>query len=155
MVLLITGIIFGLVLLAVDDGRLRLLERETSRLQALLELALQEAVLTSSDRGLYLHRQGYAFLRYQDEQWHLLSLDAQLRPRQLPPELSLTLEVEGVPIALNGGAFDEAAEVAPQIYLLSSGEFSAFTLRLQLDDGRIAHVTTGNDGRIQVRWHEN
>ena len=127
--LLIIGILVGAAGLSLRgdpwDGQLR---EETRRLAVLLELAAEDALLETRELALRLDRDGYRFLRLQQGQWVAIA-DGVLRPRGLPPGLELEWRLrEGGPALDEGG--DDDAQGSPQVYILSSGEMTPFTLRL-------------------------
>lgn len=118
-------------------GRDDELQREASRLSALLGLAGEEALLNGQDLGLYVEPDGYRFMAFSPEsgQWVELS-NATFRPRRLPAGLGLSLSVEERPIQLQALAGD--APEQPQVGLYSSGEMTPFSLMLSrelADDG--------------------
>ncbi|MCW9057531.1 MAG: type II secretion system minor pseudopilin GspH [Gammaproteobacteria bacterium] len=105
------------------------MHEETRRLAALLELAAENALLESRELAVRFEPDGYHFLRLQEGQWRELA-EGVLRPRTLPPGMELELRLqEGGPI-LVGDDGEDQERAAPQVYILSSGEMTPFTLRL-------------------------
>ena len=126
-VVLIIGIILTFAVLKVNDrSRSETAQQETQRLAALLKLSSEEAVLQAREFALQLTAGGYEFLRLDKDTWKLLQDDELLRPRRLPAGVELSATIEG-DIALQG----EGDEQRPRIYVLSSGEMTAFTLELR------------------------
>jgi general secretion pathway protein H len=132
--LFIVGIILGVLLLRVGDTSEQRLEMEAKRLQALLQLASEEAVMTSRELGLELFQAGYGFVQREAEKWVRLEQDSQLRQRELPTGMGLELELEAETIALLPQA--DLAKPLPQILLDSSGELPPFRIRLRSEQGR-------------------
>ncbi|MDX1654486.1 MAG: type II secretion system minor pseudopilin GspH [Candidatus Competibacteraceae bacterium] len=119
--MLLIGIVTGFAVLTIPQ-RASPVEEESRRLQALLDLARQEAILRGRPRGVRFNETGYSFLA-PDDQSGWLPLEGSLRPRELPGELSFELFVEGRPVF-----FDPDAEnPPPQIVLLAGGEITEFT----------------------------
>lgn len=132
-VLVIMGVLMTFVGLNVGgDRRFEQLERETRRLAALLQLASEEAVIRSEELAVRFTPDGYEFLILQNGQWLPFGeeSDRPFRVHQLPDGIDLDLEVEGeLPPSL-----ESEENTAPQVFLLSSGEITPFTLTLLIPD---------------------
>jgi general secretion pathway protein H len=102
-------------------------EREAHRLQRLLTLACERAVLSGRDYGLVLYAGGYHFAVRGADGWtrFAASADAPLAPRELAAGLTIELEREGRPVAL-----PDAAPAQPQLGCVASGEMTPFELTL-------------------------
>jgi len=147
-VLLMIGIILGFATLSVDlGGRERLLEQEAKRLQALLSVAQEEAILENRSLGLRLEADGYQFYQLDEaERWQVVEADDSLRPRQLPALMRLSVEIDG--LAVKTG--DEEA-VMPQIALLSSGELTPFRCVFQFSDEARSYQLEGTaSGQLRL-----
>ena len=106
------------------------MHEETRRLSALLELAAEDALLESRELAVRFEPDGYHFLRLTEGQWRELT-EGVLRPRTLPPGMELELRLqEGGPTLAEDDEEDQGEHPAPQVYILSSGEMTPFTLRL-------------------------
>ncbi|MEO5341904.1 MAG: type II secretion system minor pseudopilin GspH [Gammaproteobacteria bacterium SHHR-1] len=132
--LFIVGILMGTLLLRIGDSSEQRLEMEAKRLQALLQLASEEAVMTSRELGLELFTGAYGFVLREGDAWVRLEQDSQLRQRELPPGIDLELELEGEPIRLLAQA--DPDRPLPQILIDSSGELPLFCIRLRSEKGR-------------------
>jgi general secretion pathway protein H len=143
-VLVLVGIILTFAVLSVGDGgKGRQLELEARRINALLGLAAEEAILTSRQMGVEFSAAGYRFLYLGQGGWKPVTDDQTLRARSLPEGMRLELTVEDVGAKLPTEFDDKKA--TPQVLLSPSGEQTPFELRLKLDDGR--HYTlTGRFG---------
>ena len=98
MVLVIVSVILTFVTLTVGgDPRAEQLQRESRRLAALLEMASEEAVLSSQQLAVRFSEESYEFLVLQGGQWLPLSEDPVLRARSLPEGMELDLELEDNP----------------------------------------------------------
>jgi general secretion pathway protein H len=139
-VVLIIGImVTGVVLSLRVSGEDRDLDRERDRILALADYLRDQAALQNREYGMRCTTGGYEFLVYEprSEQWESLTGDPLLRPRQLPPGIEVTLEVEGRPVILPapGVSRVSAKDRVPQIMLFSSGEMSLFELTLRRAGG--------------------
>lgn len=149
-VIVILAIMSSMVLLSM--GTLRSeneAETEAQRLTALLEFLSEEALVQARDYGVEFFRDGYRFLGWDPDSrlWSVLEEDEVLRPRQLPPEMELSLAVDGRAVVVEEYEDDRTRpqdELAPQVAVFSSGEFTPFELFLVA--GRVADswVLRGN-----------
>ena len=129
-VIVIIGVLAGITVLSMAPGgpdkRLR---QETQRLLALLRYAAEDAVLTAREIGVRIEPDGYAFTFLDGDGWLPVQDDDLLRERRLPDGLRLELWLDGIRVSLDGEA--DQGRPAPQLLLLSSGETTAFELRLR------------------------
>ena len=124
-VLVVIGIVSAAVLLSTrgpDPGRV--LARESDRLALCLESAFDAAVAGPRHFGLYLNAQRYGFLVYRAGAWQAPA-DPPCADHAWPAGLSWRAEVEGRALPK-----PRPGAVLPQIYLLGSGEVSAFRIEL-------------------------
>ncbi len=146
-VLVIIGILTSMAVLSIGDRRGDILQDESRRILALIDLAREEAILEGREYGLGLWRGHYQFYELDEEksEWNPVATDSHLRPRELPETLDLLLEIENQEVVLDAKAPDK-----PQILILSSGETTAFRLTFEPEDDDIDPVTIELDtlGRI-------
>ncbi len=132
-VLVIMGVLMSFVGLNVGgDGRAEQLEREARRLAALLQLASEEALIRSEELAVRFTVSRYEFMLLQNGSWQAIGpeSDRPFRSHELPDGIELDLEVDGeLPASL-----DSEEDTAPQVFLLSSGEITPFTLTLLIPD---------------------
>lgn len=130
----------------------RELEREADRLQALLQLASEDAVLQGRELGLRFYPDAYEFsvLDPVENRWQVVALDPLLRERKLAEDVELLVTIEGREIDLDAAREERderraaAAEAAaeseddeqdeeeekaeagyrPQVFLFSSGDLT-------------------------------
>lgn len=134
-VLVLIGIILSFAVLSIGDGgRQDRLKREAQRIQAVLSLAGEEAVLRSLELGVMVQRQGYAFAFFDGDAWQPLADDEMFRDYPLPEEMELSLFMDGLQVILDAQATDKADEPSPQLLLFSSGERTPFELTLAYRD---------------------
>ena len=159
-VLVLMGIIFSFAVLSLRGTDISdLMEQETRRLATLLELASDEAILQGEELAINFEDDGYEFLVLQENSWRSPGDDALLKAYSLPAEIELRLEVEGELPELNSFATqedrdseaDEEENLTPQVFILSSGEMTPFsvTFRSFHSDYRY-HLTVSLFG--EVSW---
>ena len=179
-VIVIVGIVSAVVMLSAGllGSAERELEEEARRLEALVELAEDEALMQGRDFGLELLQSGYRFVEHdpQSRQWFELAGDELLRPRQLEEGLSLALFLEDRRIELDARAADIASgedddedeeedeernerdgedDYAPHVLILSSGDVTPFHLSiLRETDGAEVVLATNPAGELEVRTDE-
>ena len=122
------------------------LREETLRLQQLVTLAAEEAVLGSQQIGIVFERDGYRFMLLDGQRWRVMDDDRFLRPRQLPDDISMQLTVEGRSdeLTITGLQTDD---IAPQVLLLSSGEATPFVVELRNRVGGVRRISVDAAGR--------
>ncbi|HEU4627029.1 MAG TPA: type II secretion system minor pseudopilin GspH [Steroidobacteraceae bacterium] len=165
-VVLIIGITAATIVLSVGiTGRDSELEKESDRLNALLNYAREKAELTSSEFGLYLHDNDYEFLRYDGRKalWRSVDEDDALRLRELPAGLTLRLTVEGRPVVLKRAGAEKKPttdeerdkrdkERVPHVMIFSNGDLTPFTLTVEREDaGRSITMASNDQGKIEAQ----
>jgi len=147
-VVLIIGIMLSVATLSLrSDSHAELLKREATRLVALLDLASQEAVMRGEQLAVRFTDDGYAFMLLQNGRWLPLDDDRPLRPRQLPDDIQLRLELEDNPPP---SLINEESDL-PQVFLLSSGEITPFVVTLYSPGTeRRFHIKGSLLGRLEL-----
>lgn len=154
-VVVIIGVIATFAVLSIGNRALGdRLDIEARRLQELIALAADEAVLQGTELGFVQTPDGYAFLSLnRDGKWQPLEDSSALRGRSLPPPFYLQLRVDGRPVAPMNLADEKnkEEEIKPQVLLLSSGEATQFVLDLRARDYE-PHYTLEGDvlGRFKL-----
>lgn len=146
-VLVLIGIIFSYAILSIGgDDVAELMEVETRRLVTLLDMAGEEAILRGEELGLHFGDTGYSFLVLQQDGWSELGNDRLLKPRELPADIELRLELEGELPVLGESDEDEDADnsLVPQVYILSSGEMTPFTVTLRSSRSDVLYILTAS-----------
>lgn len=140
-VIVIIAVLLGFATLSVGDGGLdKQLHRESRRLQALLQLASQEAVMRQVQIGVGFTRNAYVFFQWQatTQTWDWFDGDAVFQERNLPPPLHFTLHIEGGKIGLH-----EEFPPVPQVVLYSSAEITPFDCFLHAAEARSVYRLGG------------
>ena len=157
-VLVLIGIIFSFAVLSLGgDDYAELMEQDTHRMMTLLGLASDEAVLRGDELAVLFAEDGYSFLILdEDQQWRATSEDGLLKSYALPEGVDLRLEVEGEPPILTATSIDdiellendpdedEEEELQPQVFILSSGEMTPFTVTFMSRQSRIRYRLTAS-----------
>jgi general secretion pathway protein H len=147
-VAVIVAVLAGALVLAVGLGSgPGAPEREARRIERLLLLACERAVLGGRDHGLALHRDGYGFVVRGSSGWMPLSggADAVLAPRVLPDGVALDLERDGRALRL-----PDQPPAQPQLGCVASGELTPFVLRVTRGDEVAWRVLGEYDGRVRA-----
>ena len=149
-VIVIIAILFTFTTLAIrGTSPEELLQTEAQRLDRLLQLALEEAILRGVEYGLEFKPDSYRFLVYADYTWQSLEADKLLRERQLPENMEFELEIEQIDVLIeeaeNTDDDEEEEKVRPQVFLLSSGEITPeFSVRLVIPGVATSYIVSGN-----------
>jgi len=147
-VVIIIGIVISFAVLSINSDD-KTLDEEARRLQALINLTSQEAVLQSKELALQFNEDGYEFLAFDGEKWQAIADDEILRSRKLPDNVAVDYEPEGQKLTLKG--MDDEAK-PPRIYFLSSGEMTPFRLTLRRRGELDGYVLTGSArGKTELR----
>lgn len=147
-VLVIIGVLLSFVGLSTGgDSRAEQMQREATRLVALIDMASEQAVLRSEQLAIRFGDGDYEFMLLQAGKWAALQDDGPLRGRELPRGIELRLELEENPPP---GLQAEDAE-APQVFLLSSGEMTPFTLTFSAPESEQRYVVKASLlGRLEL-----
>jgi general secretion pathway protein H len=165
-VLVLVGIIFSFAVLSIGgDDVAEAMERETRRLETLIAMAGEEAVLRSEEVAIHFREDGYTFLLLQADGWQEPENDTLLRSRTLPAGIRIRLEVEGDPPRLGEGDKDkdkakgkkDAEErPVPQVFILSSGEMTPFAVTLEADQSPLRyHLSASLMGELEWEREES
>jgi len=153
-VVVIIGIVVSVATLSTDLVSFdRKMEQESRRLESLLELAAEDALLQSQDYGLRFFAGGYEFFTFDhaNQSWQPVENDRVFEVRELD-RMTLELKVDGRDVVLDEerqmpppsdaenadagdqnadeGDEDEALLPTPQVVIFSSGEFTPFELTI-------------------------
>ena len=162
-VIVIVSILFTFATLTIrSNSPEELIEKEAHRLQRLIQLALEEAVLKNTEYGLEFKSNSYRFLTYTDDQWRAIRGDKLLRQRELPEEMEIELAIEQTDIIIGDTAEandedseleDEEKKAKPQVFLLSSEEITPeFSARFTLHGIETSYIVSGYiDGKQEVK----
>ena len=149
-VIVIIAILFTYTTLAIrGTSPEELLQTEAQRLDRLLQLALEEAILRGMEYGLEFKPNSYRFLFYAENTWQSLDADKLLHERQLPEDMEFELEIEQIDVLIeaddNADDDEDEERLRPQVFLLSSGEITPeFSVRLVMPGVATSYIVTGS-----------
>lgn len=134
------------------------LVNEANRLEALLKLAADEAIVQGEEIGLLVAADGYAFYHLEQNRWTPYE-EGPLRERELPEGMSLTLAEDGreelqilLPQDADKDSDKDKKRTDPQILMLSSGEITPFVLQLRARHLRVLYRAEGKiTGQIEMQ----
>jgi general secretion pathway protein H len=140
-VLVLISIIFSFAMLSLGGDKLaEAMEQETRRLATLISMASDEAVIRGEELAIHFSDDSYAFLVLRAGDWQPAENDRLLKTYSLPAGIQVGLEVEGEPPLLvepdEEDEEDEETRLVPQVYILSSGEMTAFSATFSTDQSR-------------------
>ncbi|MEJ2360634.1 MAG: type II secretion system minor pseudopilin GspH [Gammaproteobacteria bacterium] len=153
-VLVIIGIVVSSVTLSIHtDNRGKRMETEMRRIEALLKLAKQQAVIRNESIALKVSEDSYSFEKLGDKGWEPITNDKVFRKRMTVDGTELALKVDDLEIDF--GKQQEAAGEdkipPPRIYILSSGEIMPFELILRTHDQSLEYrLKAEQDGTISL-----
>lgn len=158
-VIVIVAILFSFATLTIRSSSPEdLIKEEAYRLNRLIQLVLEEAVLKNTEYGLEFKTNSYRFLTYTDGQWLTVNDDKLLRKRELAEEMEIELIVEQTDIIIGEEAKatdeeDEEKKARPQVFLLSSEEITPeFSARFTLHGIETSYIVSGSiDGKHEAR----
>jgi general secretion pathway protein H len=158
-VVTIIGIFVGVAVLSVGlIGDDRASEQEIRRLQNLVTLVREEAVMQSRDYGVLFTSNTYRFyfFDYDQQAWLIPSSDRLLDVRNLDEPMEIALVVDDRDVLLDAELDPEQTEApAPQVMLLSTGEVTPFTVSVSRGFDSTRHtLVTDFDGTTEVSVDE-
>jgi general secretion pathway protein H len=158
-VLVLIGIIFGFAVLSLGGDKIaEAMEQETRRLVTLISLASDEAVIRGDEIAIHFTDTDYSFLVLGSDGWGVApEADRLLKDYQLPPGVRLILEVEDETPELFAPDEDEDEEnsLTPQVFILSSGEMTPFSVIFQSDQSQYRyHLTVSQMGESEWEVEE-
>lgn len=144
-VVVIIGIVITIASLSIEQKSSHVVQDEVQRINRLLQLAGEEAVLQGRELAIEFRADSYTFLELgADNQWLPVGEDQILHERSLPPDVKMNLVVEGAEVGF------EDKNNLPRIFVLSSGELTPFTLTMRLE-GDLPYVLQGTiDGKLTL-----
>jgi general secretion pathway protein H len=149
-VVVIMAIVISMAVLSIGvTGHDQQLDQESMRIEGLLSLLHDRALIEGRDFGMKVEPTGYEFVYYDTDRniWRLLDQEKEFRHRDLPKGLSFQLELDSQVVVLkpiDPNLIDNSAPTPPQIAIAASGDASPFRLTL-LRDQTDAHAAVTSD----------
>ncbi len=124
------------------------LEQHSNRFAALFNLASEYSLLNNIELGLYVEENSYTFLAFDGMRWVPVPKADSFTLQQFDPPFSISLTLDELEIdeqmLIDQSMFaefeqeqafeDEEELIYPQVFILSGGDISPFTLTFSYDD---------------------
>ena len=148
-VIVIMAIVISLAVLSIGTtGRDAQLDEESRRIEGLVGLLHERALLEGRDFGLRIEPAAYEFVVYDSrrDRWMTLDQEHEFRRRDLPKGVSFQLELDSHIVVIKPKDRDLTSDTAPapQLAIAASGEGTPFRLTL-LRDGTAARASVDGD----------
>jgi general secretion pathway protein H len=137
-VLLIITVVISLTVLTVTStGRDAQLDEESRRIEGLVGLLHERALLEGRDFGLRIEPTAYEFVVYDTRRdlWLMLDQEREFRHRELPKGVSFQLQLDSQTVVIKpvDRNLSSGPPPNPQIAIAASGDGTPFRLILQRD----------------------
>ena len=137
-VVVIMAVVISLTVLSIGTtGRDSQLDEETRRIQGLVGLLHERALLEGRDFGLRIEPTAYEFVVYVSarDQWQRMDQEREFRHRDLPNGVSFQLQLDAQTVVLKpvDRNLSSAQMPTPQVAIAASGEGTPFRLTLLRD----------------------
>jgi general secretion pathway protein H len=138
-VVVIMAVVIALAVLSIGvTGRDSQLDEESRRIEGLLDILHERALLEGRDFGLRIEPTGYEFAVYQPdrERWLALNDEQEFRHRNLPKGVTFQLQLDSINVVLKPverNALNDQPPPPPQVAIAASGEGTPFRLTLTRD----------------------
>ena len=160
LVIVLVGLMVSVIQFSASgDKAEETLEMSSKRFAGVFNIAAEYGMLNNLELGLMIDKNGYQFLGYDGEKWTDVSENLLFSRYELPEGVELVLQLDDLPIEepqlFDTKVFNELQEankdpddeldedvdsesnieekkLIPQIYILSSGEITPFSLRFKI-----------------------
>jgi general secretion pathway protein H len=157
-VIVIMAVVISITVLSVSStGRDSQLDEESRRIEGLVGLLHERALLEGRDFGLRIEPAAYEFVVYDTrrDRWMMLDQEREFRHRDLPKGITFQLQLDSHTVVIK--AVDRnltgGDPPGPQVAIAASGEGTPFRLTLQRDATQ-AKASVDGDALGKVS-HEN
>jgi general secretion pathway protein H len=164
-VIVIMAVVISITVLSVSStGRDSQLDEESRRIEGLVGLLHERALLEGRDFGLRIEPAAYEFVVYDPrrDRWMMLDQEREFRHRDLPKGITFQLQLDSQtvvikPVDQNLSSGDQRN---PQVAIAASGEGTPFRLTLQRDatqakasvDGdALGKISRENSNKVEKR----
>jgi len=137
-VVVIMAVVISLAVLSVSaTGRDSQLDEESRRIEGLVGLLHERALLEGRDFGLRIEPTAYEFVVYDPhrDRWMMLNQEQEYRHRELPKGISFQLQLDAQIVVIRpiDRSLSNDAPPPPQVAIAASGEGTPFRLTLLRD----------------------
>lgn len=148
-VMLIIAVIISLAVLSVSStGRDSQLDMESRRIEGLVDLLHERALLEGRDFGLRIEPAAYEFVVYDPirNRWLMMDQDREFRHRELPKGISFQLQLDSQTVVIKpiDRNLPSGDLPGPQIAIAASGEGTPFRLILLREATQAKAVVDGD-----------
>ena len=154
-VLTIIAVVISITVLSMNTtGRDSQLDEESRRIEGLVGLLHDRALLEGRDFGLRLEPTSYEFVVYDPrrDRWLMMDQEREFRHRELPKGVSFQLQLDSQTVVLkpiDRNFSSENPPPNPQVAIAASGEGTPFRLILQRDATQAKAAVDGDSlGKI-------
>lgn len=163
-VIMLIAIITTTIALRISASPEKHMHEEVRRMNALVRMASEQALLQGRDVGMSVEETSYSFYLFDQLQQRWLSMEAEaiFRTRTLPANMHMDISVEDSSVTWpepeeNTEEDEDDAQTfpTPQVLMLSSGEITAFDIYFTADNLDAAlQLSSTLDGEREVIRHE-
>jgi general secretion pathway protein H len=156
-VVVIMAVVISMAILSIGvTGRDSQLDEESRRIEGLLGLLHERALLEGRDFGLRIEPSAYEFVVYEPfrDRWQRMDQEHEFRHRELPKGVSFQLELDSQAVVLKpvDRNLSGAQMPTPQVAIAASGEGTPFRLTLLRDQTRAKASVDGDAlGKVSRR----
>lgn len=149
-VVVIMAIVISLAIVSIGAaGHDTQLDDETRRIEGLMGLLHERALLEGRDFGMRVEPAAYEFVVYDSrhDRWLALDQEHEFRHRDLPKGVSFELRLDSQLVVLKPlekNRSGDAAPPAPQLAIAASGEGTPFGLTLSREGSRVTATVNGD-----------
>lgn len=148
-VVVIMAVVISLTVLSIGTtGRDSQLDEESRRLEGLLGMLHERALLEGRDFGMRIEPAGYEFLVYVParDRWERMNQEQEYRHRDLPKGVSFQLELDSQVVVLKPVDKNLSTELigTPQVAIAASGEGTPFRLTLEREQTQTKASVAGD-----------
>ena len=148
-VMLIIAAVISLAVLSVNStGRDSQLDEESRRIEGLVGLLHERALLEGRDFGLRIEPAAYEFVFYDSRRnrWLMMDQEREFRHRELPKGISFQLQLDSQTVVIKpiDRNLTSGDPPGPQVAIAASGEGTPFRLTLLRDATQAKAVVDGD-----------
>ena len=135
-VVVIMAVVIALAVLSIGvTGRDAQLDEESRRIEGLVDILHERALLEGRDFGLRIVPTGYEFAVFETgrDRWLTLNDEQEFRHRNLPKGVTFKLQLDSVDVVLKPveqGMLNDQPPPPPQVAIAASGDGTPFRLTL-------------------------